>query len=411
MTDSTADFCVVGAGPAGLTLALLLARSAVRVTVVERSRSLDREFRGDILQPGGMRLLHELGVLDAARERGAHEHDGFVVTDRGRVLLDSDYRRLPGPFNCLLSIPQRNLLDALLAECRRYDGFTYVDGSKVTELIYENGVVRGVMCGANRVLAHCVVGADGRYSKVRQLAGIGDGRIDNFDQDVMWFKLPAFGQRPRQVRVFRESGNPAIAYASAPDSIQCGWTLPHKAYRDVAGDGIGPLKEKLCAALPPYAELIDREINGIGDLTLLDVFSGNADTWVRDGLVLIGDAAHTHGPIGAQGINLAIQDAVLLHPVLMESLRAKDTSAVFFDRYTGPRRRDINRIMKIQGMQGRMMLAPGGGRLRPAVAKAVAKVVARGPIYRRVLGTLAFGNPNIAVAAELFAGGRTVGGN
>ncbi|KOG85634.1 hypothetical protein ADK38_35580, partial [Streptomyces varsoviensis] len=58
-----ADVCVVGAGPAGLTLALLMVRSGARVTVLERSPSLDRAYRGEILQPGGQRLLDSLGVL------------------------------------------------------------------------------------------------------------------------------------------------------------------------------------------------------------------------------------------------------------------------------------------------------------------------------------------------------------
>ncbi|MGH9071397.1 MAG: FAD-dependent monooxygenase [Acidimicrobiales bacterium] len=55
------------------------------------------------------------------------------------------------------------------------------------------------------------------------------------------------------------------------------------------------------------------------DLTLLDVFSGSAYSWVRDGLMLIGDSAHTHSPMGARGINLALQDAARLHPYVVHS--------------------------------------------------------------------------------------------
>jgi monooxygenase len=216
----------------------------------------------------------------------------------------------------------------------------------------------------------------------------------------MWFKLPAYGGVPRQVRVFRENGNPAIAYASVPDSIQFGWTLPHKGYQEIASKGIGHLKERLRAAIPPYAELIDSEITSMRDLTLLDVFSGCAQTWARDGLVLIGDSAHTHSPIGAQGINLAIQDAVMLHPLLMASLREKDASTAFLGRFAALRRRDIDRIMKLQVVQSKAMLSSGGiaARLLPVVAK----LVAHSPLYRKVLDTLAFGNRRITIASDLF---------
>src|SRR5262249_17925273 len=107
--DTTADVCVVGAGPAGLTLSLLLVRSGLSTVLVERSGSLARAYRGEIPQPGGQRLLAQLGVLDGARERGSHELTGFQLLDGGRVLLDVDYRRLAPPYDRLLSIPQQHV--------------------------------------------------------------------------------------------------------------------------------------------------------------------------------------------------------------------------------------------------------------------------------------------------------------
>jgi len=246
-----------------------------------------------------------------------------------------------------------------------------------------------------------VVGADGRYSKVRQLAGIDAGRSDVFRQDVMWFKLPAYGNVPRSVRVFRERGSsPVMAYATMLDSIQFGWTLPHGGYRDIAAEGIDHIKARLQAAIPPYADLIGQEIKSLRDLSLLDVFAACAPDWVRDGLVLIGDSAHTHSPIGAQGINVAIQDAVALHPVLVQALRDNDTSAAALRRFETARRPDIDRVRKIQVMQSRAMLS--SGRVVTAVRPVAAKVIVRSPVYRAVRDTLAFGNTAISIASELF---------
>jgi monooxygenase len=401
--DVESDFCVVGGGPAGMTLALLLLRSGASVALAERSRSLDRQFRGDILQPGGMRILEELGVLGAARERGSYEHDKFQHIERGRVLIENNYRRLPAPFNCLLSIPQLHILEALLERCQRHDRFTYLGGSRVTQLIAEDGRVRGVIAegrdGARSVRAHCVIGADGRYSKVRQLADIASGRQDSFGQDIMWFKLPAYGSVPRAVRVFRGLGNPVFAYASVPDSIQFGWTLRHGGYKDIAGKGVDYIKSQLVIAIPQYAELINNEIKSLADLTLLDVFSACASEWSRDGLVLIGDSAHTHSPIGGQGINLAIQDAVIVHPLLMASLRENNASSDLLGRFMAQRLRDIDRMRKLQKLQGKMLST---GRVATFLRPAATALAAHSPIHRKLLHTLAFGNKNVKISSGLF---------
>lgn len=386
-----------------MTLALLLLRSGASVALVERSRSLDRQFRGDILQPGGMRILEELGVLGAARERGSYEHDKFQHIERGRVLFENDYRRLPGPFNCLLSIPQLHILEALLERCQQHDGFTYLGGSRATQLIAEGGRVRGVIAegsaGDHSVRAHCVIGADGRYSKVRQLADIANGREESFGQDIMWFKLPAHGSVPREVRVFRGTGNPVIAYASVPGSIQFGWTLRHGGYKDIAGKGIEYIKSQLMIAIPQYAGLINDEIRSLADLTLLDVFSACAGEWARDGLVLMGDSAHTHSPIGGQGINLAIQDAVIVHPLLMASLQENNASSDLLGRFMTQRLRDIDRMRKLQMMQGKMLST---GRVATFLRPAATALAAHSPVHRMLLHTLAFGNKNVKVCSDLF---------
>ncbi|WP_432156633.1 MULTISPECIES: FAD-dependent monooxygenase [unclassified Streptomyces] len=403
MTETYTDVCVVGGGPAGLTLALLLLRSGVRVAVMEKVSSLEREYRGEILQPGGQALLHALGVLDGARERGCHEHDRFLLQERGRVLIDGDYRRLPGPFNCLLSLPQRHLLEELLTQCRAHDGFEYLSATRCSALVEDTRQrVRGALGrgpdGDVLVHAHRVVAADGRYSKVRRLAAIGYDRHDVFDQDVLWFRLPARGTAPREVRIFRAGGNPALAYASHPGAVQIGWTLPHGTYRELSARGLDHIKEGLRAAVPDQAERIDEEITSFRDLSLLDVFSGIAREWARPGLLLIGDSAHTHGPIGAQGINLAVQDAVAAHPALLASLRSGDDGAL--DRYAVLRRRDVRRVMRLQATQGRMMLSTGG--LASVVRPRMAALVSRTPVYRKVLDQLAFGNRDITVRSELF---------
>ncbi|MFJ8546475.1 FAD-dependent monooxygenase [Streptomyces sp. NPDC093586] len=405
--DVRADVCVVGAGPAGLALTLMLLRSGVDVALVERSTGLRRDFHGEILQPGGQRVLDELGVLDAARARGARELDGFQVLQDERLLLDIDYRRLPPPYDCLLALPQRHLLEELLDACRALPGLTLLEGHRAKALVHKDGRVTGVVAQrhggtAVTVRAQVVVGADGRYSQVRTAAGIDAGRREAFDQDVAWFTLPAPGRAIGAVRVHRTEGGAVLVHDTHPDLLRVGWTLPHRTWNRVAARGIGEVRGELAAALPRYADLIHEHLVSPKDLRLLDVFAAQAGEWVRHGLMLVGDSAHTHGPIGAQGINLALQDAAAAHPVLLDAVRAGDASRERLLPYERRRRPVAAAAHRMQRVQAKALLGRGGPVATRARALA-ASWVTRSPAGARITGRIAYGGDAVRVRDDLFA--------
>ncbi|GHG32380.1 FAD-dependent monooxygenase [Streptomyces albogriseolus] len=404
------DVAVVGAGPAGLALSLMLLRSGVRVALVEKSSgdpaSAGRDFHGEVLQPGGQRVLDRLGVLSPARARGARRLTGFRLLDRGRVLLDVDYGRLPGPYDHLLALPQRHLLAELLAACRSLPGFRHLPGHRVSALTGGHGRCTGVVAtgpGGRRVTvrARVVAGADGRYSKTRALAGIGAGRTEAFDQDVVWFSLPAPGRATGTVAVHRAPGSAVLVHDTHPDRLRVGWTLPHRGWPAVAARGVEAVRAELTAALPQFADLIRDHVRALDDLRLLDVFAAHADTWVRDGLVLLGDAAHTHGPLGAQGVNLALQDAAALHPVLVDALRADDCSRgrlAAFPRLRGPAAEAVTRMQKVQAKA----LLGAGGPAADVLRSHAARLVGRTPLGTRITRRIAYGRTPPEVRTDLF---------
>src|SRR5215204_3721827 len=95
---SDAGCVVVGGGPAGAVLALLLARRGARVTLLEAHDDFDRDFRGDTLHPSVLEVMDELGLAERLH-RLPHSkiHTGTIMTDAGPTVL-ADFRRLKTRF-------------------------------------------------------------------------------------------------------------------------------------------------------------------------------------------------------------------------------------------------------------------------------------------------------------------------
>ncbi|MFG2986908.1 FAD-dependent monooxygenase [Streptomyces sp. NPDC048258] len=403
------DVCVVGAGPAGLALTLMLLRSGVRTTLVERATSFRRDFHGEILQPGGQRVLDDLGVLAPARRRGSRALDGFQVVQGERLLLDIDYRRLAAPYDHLLALPQPFLLGELQGACRLLPGFTYLEGHRLASLVEKRpgapvtGVVtRGPDHTPTEVRARVVVGADGRYSKTRALAGIAAGRSEAFAQDAVWFSLHAPGRQTGRVRVHRAGGGLVLVHESHPDRLRVGWTLPHGGWRDVVARGMADVRRELTRAIPQFADLVHEQLSSPAQLTLLDVFASHAGDWVRDGLVLLGDAAHTHGPIGGQGVSLALQDAAALHPVLVDALHAGQVSRERLVPYQRRRSPVAQAVHRMQRVQAGAMFGRGDGPLADFARTRAAAALSRTPVGARIARRVAHGTDPLGVRTDLF---------
>ncbi len=316
------DCCVVGGGPAGVMLSLLLARWGVRVTLLEAHQDFDREFRGNTINPSALEILARLGLARGVLGLGHAQVRRFTLQAGEKREAFADFSRLRTPYPYVLMLPQARLLEFVVAEAMRYPNhFRLVMGARVKELVMEGDTVRGVRYrgedGTHEVRAQLTVGTDGRFSRLRKLAGLGaDANMGSSPMDVFWFNLPRQERDPEGAgAVFRFGRGSLLVLMDHSDYWQVGYIIPKGYYPRLKEKGLPALRGSVAALAP---ELADR-IEGLQDWaqgSLLSVESDLLRRWYRPGLLLLGDAAHVVSPVGGVGINLAIQDAVVAANVL-----------------------------------------------------------------------------------------------
>ena len=119
---SRQDCCIVGAGPAGLMLGLLLARAGVTVTVVEKHEDFLRDFRGDTIHPSTLEVMGQLGFLDEFLALPHQKAPALHAEIGGRTATIADFSRLPTRCKYIAFMPQ---IAVIAQESNRPSGRKY----------------------------------------------------------------------------------------------------------------------------------------------------------------------------------------------------------------------------------------------------------------------------------------------
>jgi 2-polyprenyl-6-methoxyphenol hydroxylase-like FAD-dependent oxidoreductase len=391
----TTRCCVVGGGPAGMMLGLLLARAGVQVAVLEKHADFLRDFRGDTVHPSTLEILDQIGLKSKFDQIPQQRVEQIKAQFADGLHPVVDFRKIR-PFPYIALVPQWDFLDFLADEARKYPTFQLFMNAEATTLLYEGNHVTGVVAqtpqGQLRVRADVVVGCDGRHSTVRAQSG-----LETLDlgapMDVLWFRLPRASTDTDEFFGIIGRGH-FIALLQRGEYWQMAYVIPKGAAESMRTQPIETFRAQVAKQVPFLADRTGT-LGSWDDVKLLEVHVDRLKRWFEPGLLCIGDAAHAMSPIGGVGINLAIQDAVAaanaLAPALQQQQGAPSTRVL-----AGVQLRRELPTRVVQGIQVQAqnrVIAPtlrdtgdGGPREMPGLLRSALQVDAIRAIPARIFG-------------------------
>lgn len=375
-----ADVLIVGAGPTGLTLGTALAARGFDAMIIDMQPAGANTSRAAAINGRTLEVLEELDLSRRLVKAGL-QLPQFTVRDHAHTLIAIDFSTLPTAYPYTLGLPQSET-ESLLTERFSELGGSVSRPNRLTSMAQDDDGVEALLENGSTVRARFAVGADGIRSLVREQAGIGFSGSEYAESFLL-----------ADVRLTGEAPDDQVILFWARAGLTVIAPMPGGIYRIVAPMAVAP-------EIPSVAivqELLDDRGLGTGRMTVTELVWGSrfrihhrvADTYRSGRLLLAGDAAHVHSPAGGQGMNLGIQDAVVLAEALAESLAGSDSA---LDAYGPARRAVAQQVLALTGRLTRLATLPaairpvrnvliGGAGHVPAVRRSLAMRLS-GLVYR-----------------------------
>jgi 2-polyprenyl-6-methoxyphenol hydroxylase-like FAD-dependent oxidoreductase len=353
MTEQT-DVIIVGAGGGGAVLGLGLAQKGIRTIVLEQAPGPPTGLRGEILQPNGQQVLDRLGVLGKLPAQAIHSVRYFhFYRAGGERLCTIDYGMLPPPYNravvTLPNVAHHAILDAL--EASSPGSLRY--GTSFQGLLRDGARVVGVEAAhAGRsmtIRASVVIGADGPLSKVRDALGI-PTQLHRYREGYLIAILDGRHDDVAESRYY--VGRRAILglFPAAEGKQYLFYMIPADSMSQVKAAGLDTLRHAW-RAIAPDLEHVFEGLSNWNQTAYMPTGRVRTKTWVSDGAVLIGDAAHAMNPHASQGRMQAMVDAMALADLLPSCLEKGDLSAAALAPFERARRPQVQMLQRLADEQ------------------------------------------------------------
>jgi 2-polyprenyl-6-methoxyphenol hydroxylase-like FAD-dependent oxidoreductase len=345
---STTDVLVVGAGPTGLTVALSLIARGREVTVIDGLPEGSKTSRASVVYSRTLEVLEPYGVATQLVAQGIRARR-FTIRDRDNVLMTVPFEQLPTSYPYTLLVSQA-ITEAILLRRRTELCGSVLRQYTLTALDHDGAGVTATLASGERIHASYLVGADGMHSTVREQAHIG-------------FTAGGSGESYSLADVHLSNGSSGVprnevAVYFAPEGQLVSVPFPDGSFKIVANVVEAPPEpdvafiQQLLDTRGPQAEraVVHDVIWG----SRFRIHHGVADHFHVGRIALAGDAAHDNSPLGGQGMNTGIGDAVALAAALDRAIERHSPDEL--DAYSATRRPIAKQVIAVTNGLTRLAL-------------------------------------------------------
>ena len=342
----------------GLVLAEALSRKGYRTAILDRQPHFTPIRRGEIIQPNGLKILDQLGLLQEIQSAGSYPNSLFhFYRVGGARLCTVDYRMLPPPYHyALITLPEL-LLGVIFKRISVKPEIKIFWGTEFRTLLRDGNRVVGVQARHQetgqelQLTAPVVVGADGIFSQVREEMKI-PYRLKHYPHGylTLFLKRPAsFSQEARYYVGKKE----ILGIFPVSEKLLYLFYLIQAKAQLYLKDRPGSLEtlKKAVEIIDPVVKDALGEIKSWEQIGYMPCFRVKASRWVTHGAALMGDAAHAMNPHVSQGRNQALEDAVVLSEVITECFKRSDFSQNALLAYENTRRGPVERLQRLADEQ------------------------------------------------------------